>query len=179
MQKRCIEVMGLICCILLLLDMMTFQRQTRLARTAVTAEHWSVRPAAGEQTPSGAQSPHAEPNHSEQVALGQKVYVSFCAGCHGANLEGQPDWQTRLPMGNFPAPPHDESGHTWHHADQWLFDIIKFGGQHFAAPRYRSSMPAYKDMLADDEIWAVLAFIKSRWPASSRAHQERENLRPR
>jgi ABC-type transport system substrate-binding protein len=150
-----------------------------LADTSVTAEHWSVRQTTVQQAPSGTPPPHADLNSTEQVAMGQQVYVSYCAGCHGANLEGQPDWQKRLPMGNFPAPPHDETGHTWHHADQWLFDIVKDGGQRFAPPRYRSAMPAYRDMLTDDEIWAVLAFIKSRWPASSRAHQERENLRTR
>ena len=117
----------------------------------------------------------ADPDNAEQVALGQQVYASFCAGCHGANLEGQPDWQKRLPMGNFPAPPHDETGHTWHHADQWLFEIVKYGGRHHAPPRYRSAMPAYQDMLSDAEIWAVLAFIKSRWPAAIRTQQEQQN----
>jgi mono/diheme cytochrome c family protein len=150
-----------------------------LGKTAVMAEHWSVRQMAVQPAPSGTQPPHADPNNTEQVALGQQVYGSFCAGCHGANLEGQSDWQQRLPMGNLPAPPHDETGHTWHHADQWLFDIVKDGGLRFAPPRSRSAMPMYRDMLTDDEIWAVLAFIKSRWPASIRAHQERENLRTR
>ena len=114
----------------------------------------------------------ADPDNAEQVALGQKVYASFCAGCHGAHLEGQPDWQKRLPMGNFPAPPHDETGHTWHHADQWLFDIIKYGGRYQAPPRYRSAKPAYQETLSDTEIWAVLAFIKSHWPAAIRAQQD-------
>jgi mono/diheme cytochrome c family protein len=117
----------------------------------------------------------ADPNNAEQVALGQQVYASFCTGCHGANLEGQPDWKKRLPLGNFPAPPHDEAGHTWHHADQWLFDIVKYGGRHYAPPRYRSAMPAYQEMLSDTEIWAVLAFIKSHWPAAIRAQQEQQN----
>ena len=74
----------------------------------------------------------ADPDNAEQVALGQQVYASFCAGCHGGNLEGQPNWQKRLPLGNFPAPPHDETGHTWHHADQWLFEIVKYGGKYHA-----------------------------------------------
>jgi peptide/nickel transport system substrate-binding protein len=148
-----------------------------LVGTSVTDEHWSVRKTSLQPAPSETQSPAADPNSAAQVAMGQQVYISFCAGCHGTNLEGQPDWQKRLPMGNFPAPPHDETGHTWHHADQWLFDIVKEGGLHFAPARYRSAMPAYKDMLTDDEIWAVLAFIKSRWPASIRAQQEQENLR--
>jgi mono/diheme cytochrome c family protein len=117
----------------------------------------------------------ADPDNAEQVALGQQVYASFCAGCHGVNLEGQPDWRKRLPMGNFPAPPHDDTGHTWHHADQWLFDVIKHGGKYHAPPRYRSAMPAYQDTLSDAEIWAVLAFIKSRWPMTIRAQQEQQN----
>ena len=150
-----------------------------LAGTSVAEAHWSVQQTIAQQAPSQTQPPHGDPHNTEQVATGQQVYVSFCAGCHGTNLEGQPDWQKRLPMGNFPAPPHDETGHTWHHPDQWLFDIVKDGGQRFAPPRYRSAMPAYRDMLTDDEIWAVLAFIKSHWPASIRAHQERETLLPR
>ena len=117
----------------------------------------------------------ADPDNAEQVALGQQVYASFCAGCHGVNLEGQPDWRQRLPLGNFPAPPHDDTGHTWHHADQWLFDVIKHGGKYHAPPRYRSAMPAYQDTLSDAEIWAVLAFIKSRWPMTIRAQQEQQN----
>ena len=126
------------------------------------------------QTPSPTHQ--ADPDNAEQVALGQQVYASFCAGCHGANLEGQPDWKKRLPMGNFPAPPHDETGHTWHHADQWLFEIVKYGGRHHAPPRYRSAMPAYQDMLSDAEIWAVLAFIKSHWSAAIRAQQGQQNV---
>jgi peptide/nickel transport system substrate-binding protein len=148
-----------------------------LAETVVMDEHWSVRKALLQPAPSDAQPRHADPSNAEQVALGQQVYESFCAGCHGANLEGQPDWQKRLPMGNFPAPPHDETGHTWHHPDQWLFDIVKDGGQRFAPPRYRSAMPAYRDMLSDEEIWAVLAFIKSHWPPSIRAEQARLTAR--
>jgi len=111
------------------------------------------------QTPPPA--PQADPDNAEQVALGQQVYASFCAGCHGGNLEGQPNWRQRLPLGNFPAPPHDESGHTWHHADQWLFELVKYGGKYHAPPRYRSAMPAYQELLSDAEIWAVLGFIKS------------------
>jgi len=150
-----------------------------LAGTSVAEAHWSVQQTTAQQAPARTQPPHADPHNAEQVAMGQQVYVSFRASCHGTILEGHPDWQKRLPMGNFPAPPHDETGHTWHHADQWLFDIVKDGGQRFAPPRYRSAMPAYRDMLIDDEIWAVLAFIKSRWPASIWAHQERETLRTR
>lgn len=61
------------------------------------------------------------------VTAGKSVYASQCASCHGARLEGQPEWRTRRDDGRLPAPPHDATGHTWHHPDDVLFDIIKNG----------------------------------------------------
>lgn len=104
--------------------------------------------------------------------MGQAVYARSCASCHGANLEGQPHWKQPLPTGGYPAPPHDETGHTWHHPDALLFKITKFGGQATASRDVRSHMPAFKDVLTDEEVWAVLAYIKSRWPTAVRAKQE-------
>ena len=105
----------------------------------------------------------ADPDDAEQVALGEQVYREHCAACHGAALEGQPDWRQRGPNGRLPAPPHDETGHTWHHPDDVLFRITKQGVAAMV-PDYESDMPAYADVLSDAEIWAVLAYIKSRWP---------------
>ena len=106
-----------------------------------------------------------------QVSLGRQVYAAHCASCHGANLEGQPNWQQDLPTGGRPAPPHDETGHTWHHNDQSLFTTVKYGGQATAPAGYKSTMPAFGQVLSDDEIWAVLAFIKSTWPPEIQAAQ--------
>jgi mono/diheme cytochrome c family protein len=145
-----------------------------LAETTVSEAHWSVRPAAVPQTPSRP-PPQADPNNAEQVAVGQTVYAQHCAVCHGANLEGQPAWQKRLPSGSFPAPPHDATGHTWHHPDQYLFEATKYGGQRSAPPGYQSAMQGFENVLSDAEIWAVLAFIKSSWPPAIRAQQERLN----
>ena len=113
----------------------------------------------------------ANPQDPEQVALGEQVYRAHCASCHGTDLEGQPDWQRRLPEGGFPAPPHDADGHTWHHADRLLFEITKFGGQALAPSGFASNMPAFGEQLSDEEIWAVLAFIKSHWPEEIRERQ--------
>jgi mono/diheme cytochrome c family protein len=100
----------------------------------------------------------------EQLALGQKIYAQHCAACHGAKLEGQPDWRERLPNGRMPAPPHDESGHTWHHTDRVLFGITKQGlTPPYAPPGYQSDMPAFAGKLSDEEIRAVLAYIQSHW----------------
>lgn len=71
-----------------------------------------------------------------------------------------------------PAPPHDERGHTWHHSDRELFTITKRGVGGVVAG-YESDMPAYGDVLSDDEIAAVLAFIKSTWPERQRDVQAR------
>lgn len=114
-----------------------------------------------------------DPANRTQVAQGEQVYMKHCAACHGVNLEGQANWRDRLPSGRLPAPPHDASGHTWHHADDVLFDITKHGLAKHAPAGYQTDMPAYAGVLSDDEIRAVLAFIKSRWPAEIRAKQER------
>jgi mono/diheme cytochrome c family protein len=100
----------------------------------------------------------------QELARGEKLYAQHCAACHGAKLEGEPEWRTRLADGRFRAPPHDDSGHTWHHPDEVLFGITKHGMVPPYAPAgYQNNMPAFAGTLSDDEIRAVLAFIKSRW----------------
>ena len=106
----------------------------------------------------------ADPMDAELVALGEPAYARYCAECHGKNLEGQPNWRVRLPDGSLRAPPHDASGHTWHHPDRQLFEVTKFGGQRNVPPGFKSTMPPFEGQLTDREIWAVLAFIKSKWP---------------
>ena len=111
-----------------------------------------------------------KPVTSEQIALGRDIYAKDCASCHGAKLEGQPDWKRRLENGRMPAPPHDESGHTWHHSDQNLFTITSLGVGGIV-PGYESDMPAFGEILSDREIAAVLAFIKSTWSGRQREWQ--------
>lgn len=114
---------------------------------------------------------------AEIVARGATVYEENCASCHGASLEGQRNWRARGDDGLLPAPPHDETGHTWHHDGETLFNLTKFGvGALIGDPNYESNMPIYDGVLSDDEIMAVLSFIKSTWPADIRArHDEMEN----
>jgi mono/diheme cytochrome c family protein len=110
---------------------------------------------------------------AQRIAAGERVYAAQCAACHGANLEGQPNWTTRRDNGRLPAPPHDESGHTWHHPSTQLFELTKHGLVPPNAPAgYQSDMPAFKDVLSDADIWAVLAYIKSRWPAHVRERHD-------
>lgn len=116
------------------------------------------------------------PGDAEVVALGRRVYATHCAACHGARLEGQPHWRIRDAAGRLPAPPHDASGHTWHHPDEVLFRITRFGVAKAANLKdYDSAMPAYEGVLTDAEIVAVLSWIKSQWPADVRRMHDEVN----
>ncbi|WP_274626825.1 c-type cytochrome [Arvimicrobium flavum] len=110
---------------------------------------------------------------AERTALGRQLYAENCASCHGANLEGQPDWKRPGPNGRLPAPPHDASGHTWHHSDDQLFAITKFGTAAIVGNGYESDMPGFGDRLSDGEIRAVLDFIKAAWPEREAEHQRK------
>jgi len=113
------------------------------------------------------------PDDRATIALGQRIYTAQCAACHGARLEGQPNWRERGSDGRLPAPPHDASGHTWHHPDALLFRITKLGVAKAANLKdYPSAMPAYEGTLSDEEIVAVLSWIKSQWPPDVRARHD-------
>ena len=111
----------------------------------------------------------ADPTDPRLVARGTVVYQQACASCHGANLEGQASWRQRKADGTLPAPPHNGTGHTWHHPDQMLFDLTKWGTTAVVGGGYKSTMPGFSTVLDDGDIWAVLAFIKSRWPPEIQA----------
>lgn len=102
-----------------------------------------------------------------RVTQGAVLYAENCARCHGANLEGAPDWKKPLPDGSLPPPPHDGSGHTWHHPDTLLVKIIANGGD----PAFSSKMPAFKDKLSEEAMTAILEFIKSQWGKDEREFQ--------
>ena len=116
-------------------------------------------------------SSRANPSDPELVAWGLDVYDQSCASCHGADLQGQPNWRARKADGTLPAPPHDETGHTWHHSDNQLFQLTKWGTTAVVGGDYESGMPGFSDKLDDADIWAVLAYIKSQWPAHIQAAQ--------
>ena len=102
---------------------------------------------------------------------GRALYVQHCASCHGLNLEGQPDWMVRKPDGRLPAPPHDATGHTWHHSDRQLFEIVKYGLGRIA-PGHATDMQPFGGVLSDEEIRAILGYIKSTWPARQQEIQK-------
>ncbi len=109
----------------------------------------------------------------ERIALGRALYAENCASCHGAGLEGQSDWRRPRADGRLPAPPHDATGHTWHHSDAQLLAIIRLGTAAVVGGGYESDMPGFADILSDAESAAVLDFIKSTWPQREADYQRR------
>lgn len=105
--------------------------------------------------------------NADRVAQGAALYAQNCASCHGAKLEGVSNWKKTLPDGALPPPPHDSSGHTWHHADALLLRIIAAGGD----PDFDSTMPAFKDRLTIDQMRLILDFIKTSWDKDKRELQ--------
>jgi mono/diheme cytochrome c family protein len=105
------------------------------------------------------------------IDVGRLLYAKHCAGCHGDRLEGQSNWRAPLPSGRMPAPPHDETGHTWHHPDDVLFRITRDGPAAVIGSGYQSDMPGFAGTLDDDEIRAILSFIRSTWPDRERQYQ--------
>lgn len=113
------------------------------------------------------------------VAQGEQLYQQHCASCHGANLEGQPNWRSPNRDGVLPAPPHDASGHTWHHDNALLFEYTKLGGRGALAARgmkdFNSGMPAFEGILTNQEIWDILGYIRSTWPERAQEAQASRN----
>lgn len=120
-----------------------------------------------------AQTPSLPVLDPDEIGLGETVYAANCADCHGANLEGDVDWKIQNEDKSFRNPPHDETGHTWHHPDNQLIEATRLGGARFEGLNIggTSDMPAFGEILTDAEITAVLTYIKSSWPDDIRAIQ--------
>jgi mono/diheme cytochrome c family protein len=100
---------------------------------------------------------------------GETIYITSCASCHGGRDGGT--------MMDYP-PRHNANGHTWHHPDCELTEIVREGGdpmteamREMMAPPDAPRMQAFKDRLPPEEIAAVLAYIKTMWTPDERAAQ--------
>ena len=107
----------------------------------------------------------------EPIEAGGQIYLANCAACHGASGEGAPDSPVGGPDRRVPAPPHDSRGHTWHHSDGLLFRVVKYGDASLTLPGFESGMPVFEGKLRDDEIRAVISYIKTLWGPEERAFQ--------
>lgn len=114
----------------------------------------------------------ADHQNSIQTGFGASLYMPYCQSCHGADLAGQPDWDANYPTGNRPAVPLAGDSPIWRLSDQGIFQVIKYGGQASSPAEYQNNMPAYGDSLSDGNIWALVAFIKSRWTGALHQRQK-------
>ncbi len=131
---------------------------------------WFIRGITG--TPAGEASGEAAPTlNPQQVVRGEQLYQINCAQCHGFRGEGNPNWRERNPDGTYLPPPHDSTGHTWHHADTLLYQIIRDGGAIYETPGFKSLMPAFGDQLTSEETGDVITYLKSLWAPDQRASQ--------
>jgi mono/diheme cytochrome c family protein len=117
----------------------------------------------------------ADAGDNSNVRLGKELYIQRCASCHGRNLQGQPLWQVKDQYFGRRAPALDLTGRTWQHADEDLFNMTKYGRFSESTEAEHTAMPAFRDVLGDHEILAVIAFIKARWPIGQRVLQAMRN----
>lgn len=103
-----------------------------------------------------AQNPYPIVPTDDLTAIGEPLYNTNCASCHG-------DTTTPPPLEG--APPHTDEGHTWHHPDRLLVDWILDG-----VPLARV-MPKWRGQLTEDEVRAILAYIKTFWSEEHREQQ--------
>ena len=98
-------------------------------------------------------------NSKETIDAGGKLYGEKCASCHGK--EGLGDGQA--PRSLLPSPallafmiqrPIS--------VDEYLLWSIAEGGKQFD-----TEMPAFKDMLAREDIWKIIAYMRAGFPGAS------------
>lgn len=77
----------------------------------------------------------ASPSH------GAEVFQRFCAGCHGEGGEGA-----------MPGMPNFTRGEGMMQPDRVLADSIRFG---------KTVMPAFQGLLRDEEIYDVIAYLRT------------------
>lgn len=115
------------------------------------------------------------PPDPEIVALGRQIYGQYCASCHGAEGEGQPNWEVPNELGELPAPPHDGTGHTWKHSDAMLYHIVLHGWRDPFNKSERLTMPAFQDTLTPREIRSVITYLKTLWTDQQQRFQWEES----
>jgi mono/diheme cytochrome c family protein len=95
------------------------------------------------------------------IARGAQLYQTYCLMCHGADGKGQGPAAKGLP--HAPA----DLTHHFHRApgdgDAYLFWRVSEGGQVEPFKSSKSTMPAYKSVLSEEERWDVLAYVHAQF----------------
>jgi len=86
---------------------------------------------------------------------GQELYLEKCVLCHGSQGEGW-DWAKKVEKPPIPVP--DLSKVSPERSDQYLFSVIKEGGEAVGQTRF---MPPFGFQLSDQEVWDLVAYMRS------------------
>ena len=90
---------------------------------------------------------------------GEQLYVQSCQSCHGDAATGAGRLTALIPA-------HGPSGHTWHHADGQLVDIVL---GRFTYPG--REMPSFAGTLSEEQVESIIAYIKVGWNEEMREYQ--------
>ena len=97
-------------------------------------------------------------DNKEQQAAGQMLFSQKCASCHGKPSEGR---SVRAQFFEPPAPDFTES--NYRQADpSYLFWRIEVGKTVEPYLSQGSVMPAWSPHLSSQQIWQLVAYLKSR-----------------
>lgn len=93
------------------------------------------------------------PLGSDAATAGKAIYDVQCASCHGESGKGDG------PAGKALTPPAANLVESnTNYGDDYLYFRVAEGG---AMDPYNSSMPPFKNVLSEDEIWQVIAHVNT------------------
>ena len=88
-------------------------------------------------------------------AKGKESFNTICASCHGPDGKGDGPAAAALD----PKPRNlGDAAYVSTLTDEHIFKVIKEGG---AASGLSAGMPAWGSVLSDDQIWNVIAYIRT------------------
>jgi len=97
----------------------------------------------------------------DEAVRGGRLYISYCAACHGELGQGK-----IIPE----APALDNSEHAWHHTDGQLQWIVLLGGER---------MPPFEALLSRRDAVLIIRFVQMWWTAEQfEAQQAVSNADP-
>jgi len=86
---------------------------------------------------------------------GRELYLEKCVLCHGSQGEGW-DWKKKVAKPPVPVP--DLAEVAPRRSDQFLFDVVKGGGEAVGQTRF---MPPFGFQLSNQEVWDLVTYIRS------------------
>ncbi len=124
----------------------------------------------------------ASAENREQVSIGRLAYQQNCAVCHGLDLRGKPTWHKTV-QGNAlrAGSALNTVGDVWKTSDDDIYRLIARGDRPVpegAHPVVIHPEP-FGGKLTENQIWGLIAFMKSTWTVRQRISQEELSARGR